>query len=86
MNDKYCFVTLATTDKYIKCACALYFSLKKVNSKYPFLLLTTNNISDIYFKILKKNNIDYKIIEQPIYFAEILIFIKIPLINFLFIL
>lgn len=69
MNDRYCFVTLATTDKYIKCACALYFSLKKVNSKYPFLLLTTNNVSDIYFKILKKNNINYKIIEQPIYFC-----------------
>ena len=64
MNDKYCFVTLATTDKYIKCACALYFSLKKVNSKYPFLLLTTNNVSDIYFKIL---NMKLKLFDKKSY-------------------
>lgn len=57
--NKYSYVTVVTNNFYLQGALYLHYSLKKVNSKYPLLILITDN-----FKINKMllNNINYKIV------------------------
>ena len=60
---KYLFVSLATNSRYLKGAYYLYKSLLKVKSKYPFLLLVTDNLTTQDYEYLKSAKIPYKIIE-----------------------
>ena len=68
MNEKYCYVTLVTKEKYIQGANLLQEYLKIFNSKYPLIVMICNNIDssqilantieipDIHFQI---NNTEY---------------------------
>lgn len=51
MKENYAFVSLLGTDNYIYAAIALMYSWKNTNSKYPFYLLVTENISEENKKI-----------------------------------
>lgn len=61
--NQYCYCTLLSSDNYINGVLGLYYSLKKVNTQYPFLVITTNNLSEEIFQILQQNNINY--IKKP---------------------
>ena len=66
--NKYSYITVISTERYLKGALALVQSLKKVESKYPFTFLITYNISYQDEEILRKNNIQIikmKNIELP---------------------
>jgi hypothetical protein len=58
----YTYVTLATKEKYLIGANYLYKSLKMQNSKYPLLVLITDNIKEEKILELLNKEIDYKII------------------------
>ena len=57
---KNAYITLFSSEKYLIGVLALNESLKKVNSKNPFIVLATNNISERSINILKENNIIIK--------------------------
>ena len=61
MNKKYGYVTLATTKEYLKGALFLHYSLKAVHSKYPLIVLITEDLENEKcmaefdeYKIIKK--------------------------------
>ena len=43
---KYTYITVVTTEEYLKGAICLQESLHAVKSKYPLLVLVTNNLKD----------------------------------------
>ena len=55
----YCYCSLLTSDNYLKGVLGLAYSLKIVDSKYPFLVIITDNISEESIDILKENNISF---------------------------
>lgn len=59
MNKKYCYCTLLATDDYINLVQILYKSYLRTNSKYPFLVIATNNLKPKTFKILLENSINF---------------------------
>lgn len=62
LKNNYLYVTLATNSKYLKGAIYLYYSYKNTKSKYPFLILVTDNLKKEDYEELEKNKISYKII------------------------
>lgn len=54
---KKAYITLLSTDKYGVAVLALNESLKRVNSKYPLVVLVTDNISKNLLNILKNRGI-----------------------------
>lgn len=66
MKNKYSFISVLSTDNYLKGLLVLFFSYKKTKSKYPFLVLLTPNISKKTILILKKFNIPYEILSEDI--------------------
>ena len=58
--DNYCYTTLLGTDDYVYGVIGLYYSLKRVYSKYPLVVLVPDNISKKTIDILKENSIQYK--------------------------
>jgi alpha-N-acetylglucosamine transferase len=65
---KYSFVSILTTDDYLDGVLVLKYSLDKTNSKYPFLLLVTPNLSESVISSLTRHNVDFagiKKIENP---------------------
>lgn len=60
MKTKQTYVTLISTDDFTIGAVMLYLSLKKVKTKYPFLVLCGDKVSNKSIKILDKYNIQYK--------------------------
>ena len=46
MNKKFGYVTLATNKAFLKGALFLHYSLKSVNSKYPLVVLITENLQN----------------------------------------
>ena len=55
----YCYCSLLTSDNYLKGVLGLAYSLKIVDSKHPFLVIITDNISEESIDILKENNISF---------------------------
>lgn len=76
-TKNYSFISILTTDDYLEGILVLNYSLAKTNSRYPFLLLITPNLSKEVIESLAKHrincitlkNIDNptKIINQKIY-------------------
>ena len=62
--ENYAFTTLLATDDYLWGAVCLYQSLQIVNSKYPFHLLVTDNISLKTRNILDEIGILYTIVPR----------------------
>ena len=60
MNKKFGYVTLATTKEYLRGALFLHYSLKAVKSKYPLVVLITEDLKNE--KCLKEFD-KYKIIK-----------------------
>lgn len=58
----YSYVTLVTKEKYLIGANYLYESLKQQNSKYPLLVLVTDNLNEKTITNILKKEINYKII------------------------
>jgi glycogenin glucosyltransferase len=54
---RYAYVAYMANDRDIKGVLLLHYNLKKVNSKYPFVVLIIEKVSDSIKKILKENNI-----------------------------
>jgi len=65
-KKSYAFVSIITSDDYLPGLLVLYKSLIDTNTKYPFLVLITKNISIDTISILDKHYISYKIIETKI--------------------
>lgn len=63
MNN-YAFTTLLATDDYLWGAVGLYYSLKRVNSQYPFHLLITDNLSPETVIKLDEIGITYTIVPR----------------------
>ena len=45
--EKYAYVTLATTESFLRGAKLLAYSLERVKSKYPLIILVTENLSHL---------------------------------------
>lgn len=63
MNN-YAYCTIVTDKKYIPYIIRTQQRLKYLQSKYPFIILITENIYNKYKNIIEKNNIIYKIIDS----------------------
>lgn len=57
---KYAYASLITNDEYLWGALGLYYSLKKVNSFYPFILLVSSDCSSKTIETLKQHDIVIK--------------------------
>ena len=66
MQKNYSYISILSTDNYLKGLLVLFFSYKKTKSKYPFLVLLTPNISKKTKIILKKLHIPYEILLKDI--------------------
>ena len=73
--NKYSYVTLLSDDSYIYGIILLQESLKKVNTKYPLMVLVTSNVTPPIINILEQLELKYKIIE-PIRYEHILAYNK----------
>jgi len=63
---KKTFVTLLSTDNYLKGVLVLYQSLKNTNTPYPLVVLLSERISDNTEQILRQNNIKTIRIVNPV--------------------
>jgi|SRR3989339_703049 len=66
MKSKYSYISILSTDNYLKGLLVLFFSYKKTKSKYPFLVLLTPNISKKTILVLKRFNVPYEILSEDI--------------------
>ena len=66
MNRRYTYVTLLGTDDYLLGTLCLWKSLCNVNSKYPLLVLCSQNISTNILSILEKMKIQYRVLGEQI--------------------
>lgn len=66
MKNNYSFISVLSTNNYLNGLLVLFFSYKKTNSKYPFLVLLTPNISKKTISILKKFHISYESLSENI--------------------
>lgn len=74
---KYCYVTLVSSEEYLKPALILNLSFINANSKFPLLLMITEDIFNENIKnILKKENILYKVIPVLTYAEKTLLTIE----------
>lgn len=58
MKARYSYITMINTDSYLNGALCLFESLRKVKSKYPFLILITSGVSKQAESILKSQGIN----------------------------
>lgn len=65
------FVTLLSSDDYLKPVLILNTNLKQLNSKYPLLVMVTDNITQNTINYLQKENILYTIVPQIEYSEQI---------------
>jgi len=63
---KYSFISIISTDDYLDGLLVLFYSLKNTQSKYPFLVLLTPNISKKTISTLNKYSISYKVLSEEI--------------------
>ena len=52
IEKNYAFVTVLTTDDYLIGVLSLNESLKRVNSKYPFIVVVNNKKQEVHLKKL----------------------------------
>lgn len=57
-NNQYTYITMINTDSYLNGALCLFESLRKVNSKYPFSILITSDVSEKSELILKSYGVN----------------------------
>ena len=57
MMNAYC--SLLASDNYLKCIYGLYYSYLQTQSKYPMIILATDNLSPITFLLLDNLKIPY---------------------------
>jgi hypothetical protein len=57
------YITVLSTDSYLEGVIVLYHSLMRTQPKYPFLVLTTPNLSDLTYQTLNQHGIHYRPIE-----------------------
>lgn len=62
--EKYSYITLLTNDTYVYGVILLNQTLKQVKTKYPLLVLITNNVSDASKEILTQLNIKYRQVDN----------------------
>ena len=62
--DNYSYVTLLTDDSYINGIILLTESLKKVKTKYPLLVLITEDVSDPGLEMLNQLKVQYKQVDK----------------------
>lgn len=65
-KGNYAFVSIITSDDYLPGLLVLHRSLVDTNTRHPFLVLITKNVSVDTISILDKHCIPYKIIEPKI--------------------
>lgn len=66
----YAWVTLLATDNFIQGVILLNNSLKKVKTKYPLLVIATNNLKKETFLLLEKEGISYKVFPYISFFCD----------------
>lgn len=59
--SKYCWTTLLATDNYVWGVIGLHYSLQRVETDYPLIVIATDNLSQETFNLLEKVGIQYKI-------------------------
>lgn len=65
------FVTLLSSEDYLKAVLVLNNNLKQINSQYPLLVMVTDNIINNVQPYLEKENIFFKIVEYLHYSKEV---------------
>lgn len=65
-KESYAFVSIITSDDYLRGLLVLHRSLIDINTQYPFLTLITEDISVDTVSVLDKHHIPYKIIKTKI--------------------
>lgn len=63
MKNNYSYVTILTDDSYTYGICLLVESMKKVNTKYPLLVLITEDVSAPSIEILSQLNVQVQKID-----------------------
>ena len=58
-TENYTWVTLLATDDYVSGVIGLNYSLLKVKSKYPLLVLAVDTLKKSTFQLLETENIKY---------------------------
>lgn len=69
MENKFAWLTLLATDNFLPGVIILNNSLKKVNSKYPLIIITTNNLAKDTFNKLEEENIQYRVFPYVSFFC-----------------
>ena len=64
IEKNYAFVTVLTTDDYLIGVLSLNESLKRVNSKYPFIVVVNNNVKQETIEKMEKLGITVKKVES----------------------
>lgn len=59
--SNYCFCSLLTSDDYVLGCLGINYSLKQVNSIYPYEVIVTDNVSQSTLDLLSKHNIKYRV-------------------------
>lgn len=57
-DNSYTYITMINTDSYLNGALCLFESLRKVNSRYPFSILITSDVSEKSELILKSYGVN----------------------------
>ena len=65
-KESYAFVSIITSDDYLRGLLVLHRSLIDTNTQYPFLTLITEDISVDTVSVLDKHHIPYKVIKTKI--------------------
>lgn len=64
-ENKFAWITLINSNEYFKGALGLYFSLQRVKTKYPFIIMVVENgISEDNIQVLKDLKIEYYLIKD----------------------
>ncbi len=66
METKRTYVTLLSSDDFIKGVIMLHLSLKAVNAQYPLFVLCSDSISKSSVNLLKKHHLSYKKLSEHI--------------------
>lgn len=65
-NDTFTFVTLLSSDDFVKGVVMLDWSLRKVGSSYPLLVLCSRDLSKKALALLKRHHLDCFVLNEDI--------------------
>jgi Glycosyl transferase family 8 len=54
------YITVLSTDRYLEGVLVLYYSWRRTQPQYPFLVLTTPNLTDSTYQTLNQHGISYR--------------------------